>query len=387
MQACLCLNVGSSSLKAAAYPPGRQSRTPAFRASHDASVEDCLNVDGIDEAMPVEGDDYGRTALRLLEIAKTRLNAPVAVVHRVVHGGNISGAPVEITPEIVARLEEVTPLAPLHQPANLAPVTAISAERPDVRQLACFDTSFHETIPEVARRLPLPESAGGGRLRRYGFHGLSHASAARRLAAEGLRRMVVLHLGGGSSVTAIDEGESIDTTMSATPLAGPMMTTRSGSIDPGALIWLLRDGHDLDQLERMLWSDSGLKGVSGISNDLRDLIGHGSPDAALAVDMYCADLVRHVGAMAARLGGMDGLVFTGGAGAGQPLIRERVAEAFRWSGVVVDPQANRIIDEQSVSDTGSRISASESAVPIWVLPVDEETQMAIETEHAREESP
>ncbi|AJE49040.1 acetate/propionate family kinase [Celeribacter indicus] len=379
MTAVLSLNVGSSSLKAAGFVRTGAELKKVFTATHDASAGDTelvVHRNGTAHTLGRPGEDYREGALALLAHAGEVLGGRLVVGHRVVHGGRLSGAPVRLDAGTIDRLRAFAPLAPLHQIANLAPAEALLEARPDLFQTASFDTSFHETMPETSRQLPLPASVTGETLRRYGFHGLSFRSVARRMAGHGFVRIVALHLGGGASVCAMRDGRSIDTTMGATPLAGPMMTTRAGSVDPGVLLHLLERGHDTERLADLLWKKSGLLGVSEESSDLRDLIGSGSAAAETAVELFCADLVRHTGAMVARLGGMDAVVFTGGAGAGQPLIRERVAEAFDWAGLRLDAEGNAALTEQGVAPQGSRISAPDSGIEAWVLPVDEETEIA-----------
>ncbi|SDO71716.1 acetate kinase [Lutimaribacter pacificus] len=382
MTAVLALNVGSSSLKAAAFVLRGRRPQRILTASHDGSVgetELVVRNDGLTHSLGPPGAHYRDGAAALLNMVERVLGETVAVGHRVVHGGTLSGTSVRLTPELVKKLRSFAPFAPDHQEANLAPAETLMQARPELVQFATFDTSFHETIPDRARELPLPQPTRGPLLKRYGFHGLSFRSVARRMADRDLRRIVALHLGGGASVCAIRDRASVDTTMGATPLAGPMMTTRSGSVDPGVILYLLhQEGCDLDDMEDMLWHRSGLLGVSGQSGDLRDLVGSDDGRAQVAVDQFCEDLVRHTGAMAARLRGIDALVFTGGAGVGQPLIRERVAGAFVWAGVALDAARNDAVTEATILPRGNRVSRPNSAKQVWVLPNDEEREIARE---------
>ncbi len=380
MVAVLALNVGSSSLKAAGFVLRGNRPQRIFTALHDPSAGDTdlvARIDGIDSPLGDPGADYSDGALALVDLAERTCDGPLVVGHRIVHGGEFSGASVRLTPDMVEKLRELAPLAPTHQEAGLAPVRALFDRRPDLQQTASFDTSFHETMPDASRKLPLPSELRGPLLQRHGFHGLSYRSVARRMADRGLRRIVALHLGGGASVCALRDRQSLDTTMAATPLSGPMMTTRSGSLDPGVILYLLQEeGYDAAALEDLLWHRSGLRGLSGRSGDLRKLIASDDEDARTAVDLFCDDLVRKTGAMVARLGGMDALVFTGGAGAGQPLIRERVAGAFGWAGVTLDRARNAAITEDTIAPRGSRLSHPTSPVQVWALPVDEEREIA-----------
>lgn len=378
--AVLVFNVGSSSLRAAAFRMRRTGPEKVLTADHDASAGDSavtVRCGGQTQRLDVQGSDYAQAATGLIALAEEALEDVVVVGHRVVHGETLSGAPVRLGREALERLGRFAALAPLHQKANLMLPEAVRRERPGLVQYASFDTSFHTTIPDRARELPLPPAMRGPLLRRYGFHGLSFRSVARRMAGRGAPRVVALHLGGGASVCAMQDDASIDTTMGVTPLAGSLMTTRSGSIDPGALLYLLqREDGTASELAEMLWQDSGLRALSGQSGDLRDLIGAEDARAQTAVAQFCDDLVRYTGAMLARLGGMDALVFTGGAGIGQPVVRARVAAAFGFAGVTLDPACNAAVTERSVPEEGACISSADSRAQVWVLPVGEEDEIA-----------
>jgi acetate kinase len=290
-----------------------------------------------------------------------------AVGHRIVHGGPRLRGAVRLVPEVLAYLESITDLAPLHLPRALAAVRAVEALLPGVTAVACFDTSFHATLPDEAATYALPRewNARWG-LRRYGFHGLSHGYAAAR-AAELLGRplsdlrMVTCHLGAGASLAAIRGGRSIDTTMGFTPLAGLVMVTRSGSVDPGMLLWLLRHGGiDPGELGDALEHRSGMAGLSGTSGDLREVLAArdtGDADAALAFDVFCHRLAREVAGMAASAGGLDALVLTGGIGEHSPEVRADLAERLRFLGVAVDPQRNAAaIGDRDISTEGAQVS-------------------------------
>lgn len=308
-------------------------------------------------------------------IAAVLAGLPVvdAVGHRVVHGGEFRDAVVldERTRGAIAGLAV---LAPLHNLAALAGIDAVTAARPGLPQVAAFDTAFHATIAAAAGyALPWAWSEGavGGRpLRRYGFHGLSVAYAVGRVGA--LRRIVVCHLGAGCSITAVSDGRSIDTTMGFTPLDGVMMATRSGAVDPGLLLYLLRSGITAEALERALNDGSGLLGVSGVSADLREVRTAalaGEPRAALACAMFVHQLVRAVGGMIAGLGGIDALVFTGGIGEHAPWVRAGVADALAFVGVELDAAANEgQRGEGEVAAAGSRVR-------VWVVAAREDLQV------------
>ena len=270
-----------------------------------------------------------------------------AVGHRVVHGGDRYSSAVLITAEVKRTIEELTELAPLHNPASLDGITAVEQALPRVRQVAAFDTAFHATLSEAARTYPVPKKwMREWGIRRYGFHGLSHSyctgQAAKMIGRPGLR-LVIAHLGNGASVSAVCDGICVDTSMGFTPLEGLMMATRSGTVDPGILIYLLRHkGLDVNALDQALNYESGLLGISGTSSDLRQLLSElpHNPDAKLAVDVYVHRIVQTIGAMAATLGGIDALVFTAGVGERSAEIRKRVCEKLKYLGVELDRAAN-----------------------------------------------
>ncbi len=270
-----------------------------------------------------------------------------AVGHRVVHGGERYISAVLITAEVKRAIEELTELAPLHNPASLDGINAVEQVLPKIPQVAAFDTAFHATLSEAARTYPLPQKwTREWRIRRYGFHGLSHsycASQAAKMIGRRDLRLVIAHLGNGASVSAVRDGVCVDTSMGFTPLEGLMMGTRSGSVDPGVLIYLLRHkGLRVDALDKVLNYESGLLGISGISSDLRQILSElpHNPDARLAVDVYVHRIVKTIGAMAATLGGIDALVFTAGVGEGSPEIRKRVCEKLKHLDLEPDQAAN-----------------------------------------------
>ena len=299
---------------------------------------------------------------------------PVSGVgHRVVHGGTQFTAPTLITKEIVASLKSLCPLAPLHQPHNLAPIEAIQAAAPHVPQVACFDTAFHQSQPSIAQAYALPRELTNSGIRRYGFHGLSYefvSARLRKIAPDHAdKRIIVAHLGNGASLCAIHRGRSVATTMGFTAVEGLVMGTRCGSIDPGVLIYLMDERRmDARALEKLIYKQSGLIGVSGISSDMRTLRSSTDPAAREAIELFVYRIVREIGSLTAALGGLDGLVFTGGIGLNDAATRREVIAGCSWLGAELDEQAN--------TGTEGRIDAVSSKLPIWVVPTDEERVIA-----------
>ena len=299
-----------------------------------------------------------------------------AVGHRVVHGGLDYAAPVRLTAEIAGHLERFIPLAPLHQPHNLKPIRLLLANQPQLPQVACFDTAFHRHQPEVAQAFALPSEITDRGVRRYGFHGLSYEYIASVLSEYDARaaagRAVVLHLGNGASLCAIQGGISVASTMGFTAVDGLPMGTRSGNLDPGVVLYLMDElKMDARAIEKLLYQQSGLLGVSGISSDMRTLLASDEPRAKFAVELFVYRIGRELGSLAAALGGLDALVFTAGIGEHAAPIRERVCQAAAWLGVELDPAAN--------AAGGPRISAENSRIPAWVIPTNEELMIARQT--------
>ncbi|WP_255414416.1 acetate/propionate family kinase [Salinisphaera sp. LB1] len=299
--------------------------------------------------------------------------ALTAVGHRVVHGGTRFAAPVRIDSASLAALETLVPLAPQHQPHNLAGIRTIARLHPRLAQVACFDTAFHRSQPMVAQRFALPRHWFEQGVRRYGFHGLSYEYIVGRLhaidpaAARG--RVIVAHLGHGASLCALDAGRSVATSMGFSTLDGLPMGTRCGALDAGVLLYLLQQaGQSVGDIDDMLYNRSGLLGVSGLSDDMRALLASDTPQAAEAVALFVHRCVCEIGAMAAALGGVDALVFTGGIGEHAGPIRDRILAALAWLGVAIDRAAN--------AADALRISTHDSAVRAWVIPTDEEQQIA-----------
>ena len=304
-----------------------------------------------------------------------RIN-PMAVGHRVVHGGPDYDRPVLIDHGVVARLERYVALAPLHQPHNLAPIRSLLANFPALPQVACFDTAFHRTHDAVADYYAIPYQLHAEGVRRYGFHGLSYEYVAKTLPqaapeiAKG--RVIVAHLGSGASMCALKGGRSIESTMGFTALDGLPMGTRPGQIDPGVLLYLISEkGMSAANAQNFLYRDCGLKGLSGISNDMRELEASEDPKAKLAVDYFVYRAAREIGALASVLGGIDGLVFTAGIGENSAEIRERICAASSWLGIELDANAN--------AKKGPRISTLTSRVSAWMIPTNEELMIARHT--------
>ena len=300
----------------------------------------------------------------------------VAVGHRVVHGGPDYDRPVVVDRSVLARLERYSPLAPLHQPNNLAPIRLLLLNRPELVQVACFDTAFHRTHAAVADHYAIPERFYREGVRRYGFHGLSYeyiAGRLRQLAPDIAKgRVIVAHLGSGASMCALSDGRSVESTMGFTALDGLPMGTRPGQIDPGVLLYMITEkGMTPREVENLLYRESGLKGMSGLSNDMRELEASASPAATLAIDHFVYRIGLYAGMLAAALGGLDAFVFTAGIGENSVTIRERVAEKLAWLGAVFDSTANAM--------GASLISKPQGTVGLYVVPTDEELMIARHT--------
>jgi acetate kinase len=297
---------------------------------------------------------------------------PLAAVHRVVHGGEAFIAPTLVTPEVLSQLARLEPLAPLHQPHNLSAIRAIAALEPGMPQIACFDTAFHAGQDWVMQAYALPQRITRAGVKRYGFHGLSYEYIASVLPAhlgpEADGRVVVAHLGNGASMCAMQSRRSVATSMGFTALDGLMMGTRSGQLDPGVVLYLMAEqGMSVQQVESLLYKESGLLGVSGLSADMRTLEASTHPDAQAAIDLFVNRITRELGALAATLGGLDALVFTGGIGEHSASVRERVCHAAAWLGVELDQPAN-MAGRDCITTSASRTSA-------WVFPTNEERML------------
>ncbi len=379
--AILVLNAGSSSLKFALCSRDVSAMRTLLNGQIDALSTTphfvAREADGttIAEKRWTSPIDHGDATAHALAFALSRVpeGGLEGVGHRVVHGGSSFVGPVRVDADVLAALEGLVPLAPLHQPHNLAPIRALQAQAPDLPQVACFDTAFHHDQPAVARAFALPAHITDRGVLRYGFHGLSYESIARRLAdvdpdaARG--RTIVLHLGNGASLCAMAAGRSVATSMGFTALDGLPMGTRSGAIDPGVVLHLMDAfGMDVRAVEHLLYHESGLLGVSGISSDMRVLDASDDPRAAAAIDLFVYRIGREIGSAAAALGGVDALVFTAGIGEHSARVREAVCRAAEWLGVHVDTAAN--------AAHGPRITTPDSRARAWVIPTDEEGMIA-----------
>jgi acetate kinase len=301
---------------------------------------------------------------------------PIAIGHRVVHGGPDYERPVRVDAEVLQQLERYIPLAPLHQPFNLAPIRSGLARFPEIPQVACFDTAFHRGHGALADRYAIPESLYAEGVRRYGFHGLSYeyiANALPFVAPEiALRRVIVAHLGSGASMCAIEGGHSVESTMGFTALDGLPMGTRPGQIDPGVVLYLAAEkGMSPEKVQNFLYRDCGLRGLSGISNDMRELQDSSDPRAQLAVDYFVYRVGLNAGMLAAAMAGVDGFIFTAGIGENSPKLRAAIAERLAWLGVALDASAN--------AEGGPMISRPDSRIPVYVVPTDEELMIARHT--------
>ena len=377
----LALNSGSSSLKFAVYEFDGAGERLLLRgeAENIGAPSGHLwlrTADGssiVDQLRPIS-DHQTAVQIALDELKKGKYPSPAAIGHRVVNGGRLS-APQKITPQILTNLRNLVPLAPLHLPAEIKIMEAVASQAPQIPQVACFDTAFHRRLPELAQRFPLPRKLFDEGLRRYGFHGLSYEYVLQELgsAAKG-QGLVIAHLGNGCSLAAVRDGSPVDTSMGLTPTGGVMMGTRTGDLDPGILIYLLREkGYDAARLERLVDAESGLLGVSELASDMKTLLAKRDSDAraAEAVAMFCRSIRKEIGAFAAVLGGLDILVFTGGIGERAPAVRDEICRDLGHLGVRLDPVRNNA--EEDI------ISAAQSACLVRVVATNEELMIARHT--------
>jgi acetate kinase len=380
--AILTLNAGSSSLKFALFDIADGGVRLAVKGEAEKldsaphfMAEDAQGKSLADESWA--GASFDAVIGKILDWATSHLGRDrlVAVGHRMVHGGPDHAAPERVTPELLAALDALVPLAPLHLPHNIAPIRAITRARPGLTQVVTYDTAFHRTMPDVATRIAVPRRYEQEGVRRYGFHGLSYEYIAGRLAqvapALAKGRTIVAHLGNGASLCALQGGKSVDTTMGFSALDGLVMGTRPGDIDPGVLLYLQeRDGMSVTALEHMLYNESGLKGVSGISGDMRTLLASPAQSAKDALALFVFRLAREIGALTASLGGLDGLVFTAGIGEHAPQIRAMTVAKLSWLGAKLDA-AN--------AGNAEIISTGDSKLAVLVIPTDEEEMIARHT--------
>jgi acetate kinase len=372
----LVLNAGSSSIKFALYdlPLGPRPRIEGQIAGIGRNSSFVADRRAL--AVPPSLVDHAAAIAHLTGWLEDEghAGALAGAGHRVVHGGTKFTQPIRLDGAVLEALAELAPLAPHHQPHNVAAIRVLMEHKPLLPQVACFDTAFHATQPDVARRLPLPAAFEARGLCRYGFHGLSYESIVAQLPAiaGGLpRRLVVAHLGNGASLCAIADGRSIATTMGFSTLDGLIMATRSGSLDPGVLLHLMRAGMELAEIEDLLYNRAGLLGLSGLSADMRTLLDSAEPAAAAAVDHFCYRIARELGSLAAALGGLDALVFTGGIGENAAAIRAQACQSAEWLGLTFDEAAN--------AAGGPCLSRPDSPVSAWVVPTDEQGVIARHT--------
>ena len=387
-QSILVVNAGSSSIKFQLFEARAGDRLHRLLRGQIEGIGTrprlLVNVKGealVEESWPAaEVGDVPAALEKVVAFLRERLGGrlPAVVGHRVVHGGPDYSEPTIVDESVLTRLQRYACLAPLHQPNNLAPIRAILERQPHLLQIACFDTAFHRGHPDVADHFAIPDALYAEGVRRYGFHGLSYEYISRRLRevapdlAKG--RVVVAHLGSGASLCALIDGRSIESTMGFTALDGLPMGTRPGQLDAGVVLYLMSEkGMNAKEIERLLYFDCGLKGLSGISNDVRDLLASSDPRAKFALDYFSYRIALLTGMLVAAMGGIDGFVFTAGVGENAPSIRAAVAQRLAWLGVELSSQAN--------SKNDLRISRKRSRVGCYVIPTDEELMIA---EHALE---
>jgi len=384
----LVINAGSSSLKCSYYLDktvqasllieriGERGSKATLHRQHHTITHEAAVTDHHDAMILME---------KLLHLSGTLedFNTLDGIGHRVVHGGEHFNTAVRIDNKVIQTIETVIPLAPLHNPANLEAIRLFQKNYPDIPQIAVFDTAFHRTMPEYASRYALPETVSHTLgVRRYGFHGTSHSYVAKEAAnmlgkSPTSLRLITLHLGNGASACAIQNGQSIDTSMGMTPLEGLVMGTRSGDIDPAIVLYLQRHGYTPETIDTLLNKQSGLTALCG-TNDMREIIAHansGDPQAVLALEMFSYRIRKYIGAYTAALGGVDAIVFTGGIGEHAPVIRKMVCNKLSWLGVTLDNKRNR-----DQTDGNRTITIPKSSVKVMVIPTDEELEIARQCE-------
>lgn len=382
----LVLNAGSSSLKFCVFerPQGAgwriagRGQIEGIGTSPRLSAKDDQGKKLVDESLDasVNSGDAAVSTLASWLRSKWGGSRVLGVGHRVVHGGARFAEPIVVSKSVLEALEELVPLAPLHQPYNLGAIKAVFERLPEVPQVACFDTSFHCGHTPVVDLIPFPKDIRDRGVQRYGFHGLSYeyiASVLPEVAPEiANKKVIVAHLGSGASLCAMENRKGVDSSLGFTALDGLCMGTRPGSVDPGAVLYLFQNlGLSAKEVESILYKKSGLLGISGISNDMRDLIDRDEPEARLAVDYFIYRVAKEIGALAASLRGVDAIVFTAGIGENSPDIRKRILIAAEWLGVELDDTANTAKQTQ-ISTPGSKVSA-------WVIPTNEELMIARHT--------
>lgn len=376
----LAINAGSATLKFRAYAADGHALLVKGLVEHFGQAGGRLTLadgKGVPLMEQALADNRRDTAVAaVINALADRQLAVAAVLHRVVHGGNRFSEPVRLTPPVRAELEEFVPLAPLHQPVSLAVIDAFSVLDERLLQIACFDTAFHTSQPEVATRFGIARHWHEEGVRRYGFHGLSYAAIARRLPELGLAegKVVVCHLGSGASACAISQGHSVASSMGFSAVDGLLMGTRPGALDPEVLLyWMEHEGMGVAEVRRELYKNSGLLGVSGLSADMRELLASHEPAAREAIELFCYRVVREIGALAAAMKGLDAVVFTAGIGERSPEIRGRVLKQLAWLGFELDLSANL--------SHARRLSTATSKRSAWMIPTDEEGEMLRSAAH------
>ena len=375
------LNAGSSSIKFALYDQGLAGAL-LFRGQVER-IGQAPRLEAKDAAGKVVAErnwpegklDHEAATTEIIAFGRELLHGRpvVAFGHRVVHGGTEFSAPALIDDKVLTKLAELVPLAPLHQPHNLAPIRAIARVAPHLPQVACFDTAFHRSQPALAQVFALPREITAAGVRRYGFHGLSYDYIVARLKQTepelAQARLVIAHLGNGASLCAVRDGRSVASTMGFTAVDGLMMGTRSGALDPGVLLYLMQErGFDAVDIEDLLYRRSGLLGVSGLASDMRTLRQSRAPEATEAIALFIYRIVREIGSMVAALGGLDALIFTAGIGEHDAATRAEVVSGCAWLGLTLDEARNQA--------GGGRISSEASRVSAWVVPTDEERMIS-----------
>ena len=380
----LAVNVGSSSLKFALFPVRDDAIAPALVTGNIEGLEPSgqpritlRELDGDKETLPVqhhdEHDVFAAALQALHDLIRERFaHVQVqAIAHRIVHGGPLYKHSIAVTPQVMQALARFNPLAPLHQPHNLAGVQAFANSFEGVLQVACFDTAFHAHLPELETTFAIDRSLTESGVRRYGFHGLSYQYVSEALQAVSPRsneRLIMAHLGNGASVCAAKGHQSRATSMGFSALDGLMMGTRCGALDPGVLLYLMEQGWDHARIEKMLYKQSGLLGVSGVSADMRTLRASDSASARFATDLFAHRVAKEIAAQTASIGGLDVLAFTGGIGEHDVLLREQVCRDLAYLGLEIDPRANQNV----TPGVSCAIQTANSAIEIWVVPTDEE---------------
>jgi acetate kinase len=385
MPGCITvINAGSSSVKFAIFEASGSAnlqfggQIEGIGVNPHLKVRDAGGGTLIERTWPADGFNHDAATREILTTARELVaGTPVkGIGHRVVHGGMRFDSPIRLDRDVLAALAKLEPLAPLHQPHNLAPIRAIFDAASHIPQVACFDTAFHRRQSNVVQAFALPRRLTEAGIRRYGFHGLSYEYLVSRMAEMcpeiATARVILAHLGNGASLCAVKEGRSVASTMGFTAVDGLMMGTRCGALDPGVILYLMQEYRmDAAQIEDLIYRQSGLLGVSGISSDMRELRASADPRAREALDLFVHRIVREVGSLVAALGGLDGLVFSGGIGENDVATRKEVIEKCGWLGASLDPGRNAI--------GKGRISAGAPSIPVWVIPTDEERLIARHT--------